>query len=206
MSPDTGNTGYTDNTVFTIGHSNLSLEQFIRNLKSNTISHCVDVRSYPYSSRLPHFNANHLSQSLAKANIPYHFMGKTLGGRPSDQTLYDPQGIVDYNAIADQPAFHTTMDQLVRAAPRMRLVLICTEQDPIHCHRTLLLANALHQRGVQIKHILKNGGTETHQRVIARILAATGLRVNAGAPPQETQQLIQQAFDAQSKKVAYRQR
>src|SRR5947199_212609 len=66
-------------TLYTIGHSNRSLKEFIEILKAHKISHLIDVRTIPKSRRMPWFNQEALAVSLRKVNIHYRHL-KTLGG------------------------------------------------------------------------------------------------------------------------------
>ena len=74
--------------VWTIGHSNLSLEQFIPLLTGNGIQTLVDVRSIPNSRHVPQFNRKRLSAAMAQAGIDYVYLGDVLGGRPQDPSVY----------------------------------------------------------------------------------------------------------------------
>ena len=190
----------TANTIFTIGHSNLDLEKFIQHLQKHRIQAAADVRSTPFSRRLPHFNKPELARALERANIAYYPAGDVLGGRPPSDRLYDPQGVADYPAMAQEPRFINALNVLQRTSATKRVVLICTEQDPINCHRTLLVANALSAKGSLIQHILKDATLEDHSRTADRILALNQKDALQHPPERRTRE----AFLAQSKRVAHR--
>lgn len=67
-------------TIYTIGHSTRTLEELIAALKKHDIRTLVDIRSFPMSRRLPHFNRESLELELPKHEIVYRWM-KELGGR-----------------------------------------------------------------------------------------------------------------------------
>jgi len=86
-------------TIFTIGHSNHSLEVFINLLQSHKIDVLVDVRSKPFSRFSPQFNKDGLEKAVRASGIKYLFLGKELGGRPESSELYDAEGFVLYSRI-----------------------------------------------------------------------------------------------------------
>ena len=88
--------------VFTIGHSNHSLEHFIELLRAHEVDEVVDVRSAPYSRYAPHFNRDELEDALEKVGVDYLFMGDELGGRPADRSCYDDTGRVVYDKVAER--------------------------------------------------------------------------------------------------------
>jgi uncharacterized protein (DUF488 family) len=74
--------------LFTIGHSNHSIDAFIALLQQHGITAVADVRSHPYSRFLPHFNQSALKAALLNAGIQYVFLGKELGARSADPSCY----------------------------------------------------------------------------------------------------------------------
>jgi uncharacterized protein (DUF488 family) len=156
--------------LFTIGHSNISIERFTAMLREAQVDAVVDVRSAPASRWFPWFSARPLAQALAGADIAYAMMGGALGGRPRDRSLYC-DGVVDYEAMAVQPEFVASLDQLIGKAAQSRICLMCAERDPLDCHRCLLVARRLAERGLAVGHILHDGTIEPHAATEARLLA-----------------------------------
>ena len=159
--------------LFTIGHSNISSERFIAMLRDAEVNAVADVRSVPNSRWCPWFSAKALAESLPSAGITYTTMGNTLGGRPHDGTLFRA-GVVDYEAMAVRPEFIASLDRLTEAAARSRICLMCSEREPLDCHRCLLVARSLAERGVAVGHILHDGNIEPHATTEARLLALDG--------------------------------
>ena len=89
--------------LFTIGHSNLDLETFIKLLKDNEIEVLVDVRSNPYSRFVSQFNKVNIQKTVQANGMKYLFLGKELGGKPKDPEFYDAEGQVLYLRIAESP-------------------------------------------------------------------------------------------------------
>ena len=156
--------------VFTIGHSNIPADRFIALLRDAEVNAVADVRSVPSSRWFPWFSAKALAESLASAGITYAMMGDALGGRPRDTSLFR-DGVVDYDAMAVRPEFVASLDQLIGEAARSRVCLMCAERDPLDCHRCLLIARRLAERGLAVGHILHDGTIEPHAATEERLLA-----------------------------------
>jgi uncharacterized protein (DUF488 family) len=156
--------------VFTIGHSNIPADRFIALLRDAEVNAVADVRSVPRSRWFPWFAAKALAESLASAGITYAMMGDALGGRPRDTSLFR-DGVVDYDAMAVQSEFVASLNQLIGEAARSRVCLMCAERDPLDCHRCLLIARRLAERGLAVGHILHDGTIEPHAATEERLLA-----------------------------------
>ncbi len=185
--------------VYTIGHSTHNLEVFIELLQRHGIDAVADVRSIPYSRVAPQFNRETLKQALQLHGIRYVFLGQELGGRPRDPSCYE-NGQVNYERVAQTALFRRGIERLLRGAERYRIALMCAEKDPLNCHRTLLVAKVLHERGVDVRHILADGRLETHEATMERLLGVLGLR--RGRAPYE--ELLKAAIARQARKVAWR--
>lgn len=143
--------------VFTLGHSNLSLDNLLERLRQHSIAVVLDVRSEPHSRYAPQFNAESLVHAIDAAGMEYRYEGKALGGKPADPALYGRRGVPDYFRIAATPAFQDALTTVLELAKTRRIVLLCSEADPQHCHREKLLARELRARGMEVKHILADG-------------------------------------------------
>ena len=187
--------------LLSIGHSNIPAERFIALQHEAGVKTIADVRSTPFSRFCPWFSAKNLAPLLAKAGIAYSSYGAELGGRPSDPALYR-DGVADFEAMARQPAFHAALDRLIAEAARSPLCMMCSEREPLECHRCLLLARALAARGLTIGHILHNGTIEPHavteQRLVALDSEGDSLFVTG------QQERLAAAYLRQARVVAYR--
>jgi len=123
--------------VLTVGHSNLPCEQFIRIIQNAGVTAVADVRSAPYSHYTPHFNREAFRDRLRGSDISYVFLGHELGGRPRDSALFH-QGAADYERMVAAPSFIAGLDRIVEGCTRFRIALMCSEHDPLDCHRCLL--------------------------------------------------------------------
>jgi uncharacterized protein (DUF488 family) len=156
--------------VFTIGHSSHTQERFLALLRGAGVTAIADVRTAPYSRRHPHFNREALRAALQSEAIAYVYLGKELGGRPSHSELYSA-GVADYEKMAQAGEIAQGLDRLMEGARKYRVALMCSEREPLHCHRCLLVSRALAQRGVRIGHILDDGGIASHGEIEERLLA-----------------------------------
>ncbi len=161
--------------VFTIGHSNHPMERLEELLRLHRITAVADVRSAPYSRRNPHFNREELARRLTGADIAYVFLGRELGGRSDDPADYE-NGRIRYDRLQVKPAFKAGVERVSRGALKQRIALLCSEKEPLDCHRTLLVAQALAGRGISVEHILADGSLEKHAEAMNRLLAMTGLK------------------------------
>jgi uncharacterized protein (DUF488 family) len=152
--------------VVTIGHSNHDWPHFLHLLEIANMGVVADVRSYP-SSRLPHFNASTLKARLAAAGISYVYLGRELGGLTTDGSL------PDYDRMAAAPAFLDGIVRVEEIAARTLLALMCSEHEPLNCHRCLLVGRHLALRGAAIAHILRDGTIEPNAATEDRLLKLT---------------------------------
>jgi uncharacterized protein (DUF488 family) len=163
--------------LFTIGHSNLSLEDFIALLQKYEVTAIADVRSHPYSRYLPHFNQTELKIEFLKANISYVFLGNELGARPKNLSCYINDQAV-YQKIAATRLFVAGIQRVFSGSKKYQIALMCSEQDPITCHRTILICQHLKQFNLDINHILSNGNLESHLQLENRLLELHGFDIN----------------------------
>ena len=147
--------------VYTIGHSSHPFETFAKLLAEHSVEVLVDVRSAPYSKYAPQFDREVLQRALNAAGIKYLFLGGELGGRPKNQAYYDVQGHAVYSRMTTDPAFVAGVERLERGMAEYRLALMCGEEDPAHCHRRLLVARILMERGHEVLHIRGDGHVES---------------------------------------------
>ena len=160
--------------IWTVGHSNHRLDHVLGLLDSEQIAYVVDVRSYPYSRVASQFNRESLAHELSVHEVGYLFLGNELGGRPDRPEHYDAQGHALYGPMSQQAEFQAALKRLCDASSDHRIALLCSEADPTHCHRRLLVGKVLAEKGVTLRHILADG----------RVLAEEAIRLPVGQPAQ----------------------
>jgi uncharacterized protein (DUF488 family) len=155
--------------LWTIGHSNMETQGFVSNLRRNQIEAVADVRSWPRSRYAPWFDQDALSDALKKSGTQYVWMGAELGGRPQGTDLYLPDGRVRYDLVAMTTLFQDGLRRLREGMDRMRVAIMCSEENPEHCHRRLLVSRVLISDGVDIRHIRRDGDTEQEQGFVVQV-------------------------------------
>jgi uncharacterized protein (DUF488 family) len=159
--------------VLTVGHSTMAYEQFLDVLRHASVNAIADVRTAPYSRHFPQFNRPTLQAELRRDHIAYVFLGEELGGRPNDPRLFH-QGVADYEKMAATDLFAKGLARVVAGARKYRIAMMCSEQDPLDCHRCLLVGRALHERGAAVKHVLTSGRIASQKDIEATLLHLAG--------------------------------
>lgn len=155
----------TSGSIYTIGHSNHSLDAFVNLLKSHQIEVLVDTRSSPFSRYSPHFNRDSIRMAAHEIGIKYGFFGRHLGGRPEDESYYDEEGRVVYSQVAKSFLFNEGIERLMGGIQRFRTAIFCSEENPSICHRRLLVGRVLFEQGVAVYHIRGNGLVQTEEEL-----------------------------------------
>jgi len=132
-------------SIYSLGTSRRSEEDFIEILFAYDIRSVIDVRSFP-RSRIPTFRRENLEPILTREGIEYHFFGSELGGLRKG-------GYIAYT-ITDP--FTKGIDKLESLAQTKTSVIICAERFPWKCHRKWI-ARELNKRGWEVKHIIDKG-------------------------------------------------
>ena len=194
--------------LYSIGHSNISAEAFINLLKAHNITCVVDVRSAPYSKYVPQFNKDEFKKTLAVQEIQYVPMGEEFGARRSDPSLYNGKGYLDFEATAKSAVFLKGIERIAKGMlDGYRIALMCTEQNPLDCHRFSLVARSFAQFGFCVKHILQDGTLQTQEQVEDALLdayfpqrAMVGLFEDGN---ENRGQLVAQAYALKNEEIGY---
>ncbi|HWB10703.1 MAG TPA: DUF488 domain-containing protein [Pirellulales bacterium] len=153
-------------TIWTIGHSNRSLDEFVALLTGEQIGLVADIRRFPASRAHPHFNADALAAALERRGIGFrHYVA--LGGRRNTRLPDSPNTgwrVDAFNRYADYMAsdeFSAALDELMAAAAERRTAIMCSEAVPWRCHRRLV-SDALILRGWEVLDIVGTGTARPH--------------------------------------------
>jgi uncharacterized protein (DUF488 family) len=188
-------------TIYTIGHSTHSMEEFLALLNCHGVAAIADVRSQPYG-RLEHFHRENLAAELKAAGIAYVFLGQQLGARRDEPECYE-NGIARYERIVRLPAFQEGLLRLCRGAEKCRLAMLCAEKEPLACHRAILIARCLKDSGIRVMHILGDGTLEDHALAEKRLVRELGLGRTLFEPDLTERDLIDRAYDRRGGQIAY---
>ncbi|HEX68928.1 MAG TPA: DUF488 domain-containing protein [Candidatus Bathyarchaeota archaeon] len=131
--------------IWTIGHSNRSIEAFLELLREHSIQILADIRSFP-TSKIEHFKREEMEHWLPENGIEYVWLGKELGG-------YRKGG---YKRHMRTKLFREGVQKLLELAKQKRTCIMCMEKNPKYCHRRFLSAY-LERKGVEVIHIIEKG-------------------------------------------------
>jgi len=157
-----------ENTIYTIGHSNKTFEEFLNLLTEYQIEAVADVRRFPGSKKFPHFGKEILDQKLNENNIQYLGFPE-LGGRrkPSKDSPNDGwkneafKGYADYMETNE---FLSGIHRLIQASEKYTIAIMCSEVLWWRCHRRLI-SDFLTVHGYRVLHILSEHKIEEHKLI-----------------------------------------
>jgi len=157
--------------IFTVGHSNHEAEYFLELLQSQQIDCVVDVRSMPASKYNPQFNQIPLKNFLDKQGITYMHFKDEFGARHEAVELLDAEGQLDFELFRKTLAFQQGVERVyIGASKGFRIALMCSEGNPLECHRFSMIANYLDETGFKVQHILKDKTLKTHSELEVDLL------------------------------------
>lgn len=188
-------------SVFTIGHSNRSIDALLALLQQHRINAIADVRSQPYSKLYPQFDRDALDVALYQQHIRYSFLGKELGARSTDPAAY-ASGRVRYDKLAASSAFEQGLKRIQSGILHgYRIAILCAEKEPLECHRAILVSRHLLAKGIAVHHIIDENRMETHQELTQRLLQSLSLdSMHLFKTPE---QVLQMAYEIQGERIAF---
>lgn len=196
------------NTVYTIGYSGFSFDEFIATLKRNNISLVVDVRSSPFSKYYAQFNREVLENGLKANKIYYRNYALEFGARQSDSQYYSQEGYLDFELFSKSEPFLKGINKLCESMKKnYTFVLLCAEKEPICCHRTILVAKAFFDRGYNVVHLLANGKMITQQEINLQLIEKYYPNRNQFTlfeSPQSDDILLENAYKKQNAEIGFR--
>jgi uncharacterized protein (DUF488 family) len=152
--------------IFTIGHSNRPIEEFVEALKAYKLKLVVDIRTIPKSRHNPQFGRERLAKTLAKQGIEYVHMTGLGGLRHTTEASVNKawrnasfRGYADYMQTDE---FKKSVRRLIARSKRKRLVIMCAEAVPWRCHRSLV-GDALLAHGFQAEDIFTKTSHRPHR-------------------------------------------
>jgi uncharacterized protein (DUF488 family) len=171
-------------TIYTIGHSTRALDELVAALKGHAITTLVDIRAFPMSRRLPHFNRESLEQELPRCGIAYVWM-KELGGRrkkmrdDSPNTGLRNESFRNYADYMMTEEFADGIDRLLEIAGREKTAIMCAERVYFQCHR-MLVSDYLAAHGHNVLHIDDEKRPVREHKLMAEARLADGKLVYDG--------------------------
>ena len=147
--------------LYSIGHSNQSLDGFLILLKAHDVNCVIDVRSIPASTYSPQFNQESLKYFLKSHGVQYLHFGDEFGARRTDCLNESEQ--VDFEKAVETPLFQKGVERVMKGLEKgFRIAFMCSEADPLECHRFSLVSRYFYDQGLDVQHILKDGTLALH--------------------------------------------
>ena len=148
--------------LYSVGHSSQSQEEFLELLKRHDVNCIVDVRSLPASKYTPQFNMDPLKWFLKKNDIQYLHFGEEFGARRTDSL--NTEGQVDFEQAVRTIKFKRGVERLMNGLQKgFCISLMCSEANPLECHRFSLVSRYFYDNGLDVQHILKDGELASHE-------------------------------------------
>ncbi len=188
--------------IFSIGHSTLSYERFLQLLRVAGATAVADVRTSPYSRRFPQFNHEELQRELRQDGIAYVFLGKELGGRPSESKFYC-DGVANYEEMSKTNDFKNGIHRVISGSEKYGVALMCSEGHPLDCHRCLLVSRELLRLSYDVQHILSDGSLVSQTKLEAELLEQAGRDCDDLFAPLSERLSI--AYHERARKIAFAQ-
>jgi uncharacterized protein (DUF488 family) len=153
-------------TIYTIGHSTRSIDEFIEILQAYEIELVVDVRTIPGSRHNPQFNENELKHKLKLYAIEYSHL-KELGGlrhttKTSINTAWKNSSFRGFADYMQTPEFKNGIELLIETSKLKQTVIMCAEAVPWRCHRSLI-GDALVVRNIEVEDIMSKKSSKPHK-------------------------------------------
>ena len=191
-------------SLYTIGHSTHAIEYFIEMLLEHRVNCVVDVRSLPASRFNPQYNKKALARSLEDHGISYLHMPDEFGARLTDRRLLDQDGKVDFAKVRRSKKFVEGIDAISkRIWDGDNVVLMCSEADPLTCHRFAMISPAL--KHFKILHILKDKTTVSQAELEKKLMQQYANKLPQvtlfETPTQES--ALESAFKLLNKEIGY---
>ena len=157
--------------IYTVGHSTHEVDAFLELIKSAGINCIVDVRSVPASAYTPQFNQEPLKKVLNENHIAYLHLPKEFGAQQTDEKLLDDEGKLDFEKMKETTAFKSGLERIRHGADKGYVIAImCSESEPLDCHRFSLVSIGLENEGFEVKHLLKDKSVKTNDELKQELL------------------------------------
>jgi uncharacterized protein (DUF488 family) len=193
--------------IYTVGHSTHPLDYFLELLQAYSITCVVDVRSVAASAYNPQYNKEPLSNFLKRNGITYLHFAEEFGARHTDPDLLDEEGKVDFVKVRKSWNFKKGVERLWQGIEKgFTVSLMCSESDPLDCHRFSMIATALEKDGFEIQHVLKDKTLKSNTQLEVELLKKYDKKIpkpDLFEPVISTADQLKVAYRLKNKEIAY---
>ena len=157
--------------IYTIGHSNYTVERLIDMLRHYNINCVVDIRGTPYSKYNIQFDKDTIKYTLTKAGFVYIYMGEELAAKRVRKVSYNSEGYSDFKEVINEEEFIRGIERLKTGYSKgYKIELLGAMQDPIRCHRSILVGRYLRDNNINVKHILDDYSIASQEEIEEMLL------------------------------------
>lgn len=157
--------------IYTIGHSNYTMERLIDMLEYYNINCVVDIRGTPYSKYNIQFDKEAIRYALTNAGFVYIYMGKELAAKRIRKNSYNNEGYSNFEEVIKEEEFKRGVERLKNGCEKgYKIILLGAMQDPIRCHRSILVGRELVKNDFDVKHILDDYSIVTQDDIEEMLL------------------------------------
>jgi uncharacterized protein (DUF488 family) len=158
--------------IYTIGHSNYPVEKLMDMLKTYNIDTVVDIRGTPYSKYNVQYNKETIAETLKKEGFIYIYMAEELAAQRQDKKSYNNEGYSDFEKVIMEEEFLRGIERLKTGCQKgYNIALLGAMQDPIRCHRSILVGRSLRKNGFNVKHILDDYTLASQEKIEEKLLS-----------------------------------
>lgn len=197
--------------IYTIGHSNYTMEKLIEMLKFYNINTVVDIRGTPYSKYNVQFDKERIKYTLNKEGFIYIYMAKELAAKRLNKVSYNNEGYSDFEKVVQEEDFIKGIERLKDGCNKgYRIALLGAMQDPIRCHRSVLVGRALKEAGFNVMHILDDLSIKDQDYIDERLLDKyfsdrSQLTIDALLGNEKSiEEMINEGYRKANKEIGYR--
>lgn len=157
--------------IYTIGHSNYTMERLIDMLEYYNINCVVDIRGTPYSKYNIQFDKEAIRYTLTNTGFVYIYMGKELAAKRIRKNSYNNEGYSNFEEVIKEEEFKRGVERLKNGCEKgYKIILLGAMQDPIRCHRSILVGRELVKNDFDVKHILDDYSIVTQDDIEEMLL------------------------------------
>lgn len=158
--------------IYTIGHSNYPVEKLIDMLNCYKINTVVDIRGTPYSKYNVQYNKETIAKTLKEEGFLYIYMAKELAAQRENKISYNSEGYSDFEKVVTEKEFLNSIERLKAGCEKgYNIALLGAMQDPIRCHRSILVGRSLREHGFNVKHILDDYTLASQEKIEEKLLS-----------------------------------
>lgn len=194
-------------TIYTIGHSTHHPDYFLDLLREYNINCLVDVRSDPESEKNPQYDQEPLKNFLKKNKIIYLNFAEEFGARQTDPDLLDNEGMLDFDKVRKRRLFKSGLDR-IRQGNEIGYIfaIMCSESEPLNCHRFSMVSVGLEEDGFEVKHILKDKTIKTNSELKNALVKKYAKKLpqkDLFNPDITFEQQLKEAYRLKNKEIGY---